>query len=201
MTWGAGLPGSGSPDSVSNSSPSRAARKSLERKLSARACSMSRSVDEAWLREGVASHLPSHLVGRSGPLLGPNRPHPHVGRLPRIGPLLPHARAGPVQKRRAARPHPDRRHLAQTHGPGLGAEGLDITAVMSLVLAKQILDTSVGDVLPSIEALRVAGQQDLHTVTSPLRDLGGVDARVEPGRQCRVPSAEGRTGGSRAARR
>ncbi|WP_143204879.1 hypothetical protein [Streptomyces sp. CB02009] len=32
----------------------------------------------------------------------------------------------------------------------------------TLVLAKKILNTPVGDILASVEALRVAGQQDLH---------------------------------------
>ncbi|MDQ0763887.1 hypothetical protein QFZ32_003067 [Streptomyces canus] len=53
----------------------------------------------------------------------------------------------------------------------------------SLVLAKQVLDAPVGDVLPSVEALRVAGQQDLNAVAGALGNLGGVNAGVEPRRQ------------------
>lgn len=36
----------------------------------------------------------------------------------------------------------------------------------SLVFAKEVLNTPVGNVLPSVEALRVAGQQDLHAVAA-----------------------------------
>ncbi|MDQ0907623.1 hypothetical protein QFZ22_003608 [Streptomyces canus] len=53
----------------------------------------------------------------------------------------------------------------------------------SLVLAKQVLDAPVGDVLPSVEALRVAGQQDLNAVAGALGNLGGVNTGVEPRRQ------------------
>lgn len=38
--------------------------------------------------------------------------------------------------------------------------------VVSLVLAEQVLDTPVRNVLPSVEALRVAGQQDLNAIAS-----------------------------------
>ena len=56
-----------------------------------------------------------------------------------------------------------------------------------LVLAKQILDTPVGYVLPSVKALRVADQQHLDAVAGSLSHLGGVDSGVEPGGKRRVP--------------
>ena len=54
------------------------------------------------------------------------------------------------------------------------------------VLAKQVLNTPVGNVLPSVEALRVPGQQDLNAVSGTLGHLGRVDAGIEPRRQRRV---------------
>ncbi len=58
--------------------------------------------------------------------------------------------------------------------------------VVSLVLAEQVLDAPVGDVLPSVEALRVAGQQDLNAVAGALGDLGG----IHPPALSHVDSAE-----------
>lgn len=58
---------------------------------------------------------------------------------------------------------------------------------MSLVLAEQGVDATVGDVLPSVKALRVAGQQDLNAVAGALGDLSRVDPGIEPRRQRRVP--------------
>lgn len=54
--------------------------------------------------------------------------------------------------------------------------------VVSLVLAEQVLDAPVGDVLPSVEALRVPGQQDLNAVAGALGNLGRVGSCVEPRR-------------------
>src|SRR5689334_14652101 len=62
-----------------------------------------------------------------------------------------------------------------------------LVQVVSLVLAEQVLDTPVRNVLPSVEALRVAGQQDLNAIASALGDLGRVDPGIEPRRQRRVP--------------
>src|SRR5689334_10066930 len=64
---------------------------------------------------------------------------------------------------------------------------LDAVRWVLVVLAKQILDAPVGDVLPPVEALRVAGEQYLNAVAGALGHLGRVDAGVEPRRQRRVP--------------
>ncbi|KQW10398.1 hypothetical protein ASD08_38040 [Streptomyces sp. Root369] len=58
---------------------------------------------------------------------------------------------------------------------------------MIILLAQQLFDLVVGDLLPTVDALRVAAKQDLDAVARTFGDLGCVDPGVEPSRQRRVP--------------
>src|SRR5690606_38148534 len=58
---------------------------------------------------------------------------------------------------------------------------------VSLVLAQQLFDLAIDDLLPPVDALCVPAQQDLHAVACAGGDLGRVDTGVEPGGQRRVP--------------
>lgn len=66
--------------------------------------------------------------------------------------------------------------------PGASVSAWDV----SLVFAKQFLDTPVGNVLPPVQAFRKAGQKDRNAVAGTLGHLGRVDTGVEPRRQRRV---------------
>jgi hypothetical protein len=65
-----------------------------------------------------------------------------------------------------------------------------------IVPVQQLFDLAVGGLLATVDALRVATQQDLNAVARALGHLGRVDAGVEPRRQRRVPKVV-RTGRER----
>ena len=66
-------------------------------------------------------------------------------------------------------------------GPGAGP------VLLAVILAEEFGDPPVGDVLPTVEALGVPAQEHFNAVARALRNLGGVHASVEPGRQSGVP--------------
>ncbi|SHH95494.1 hypothetical protein SAMN05444521_2827 [Streptomyces sp. 3214.6] len=94
-----------------------------------------------------------------------SRPARSVGPQPRCpgnraGCRIRCCRPPPTQDRALGRPRMCPRGKYETPGH-----------TRSLVFTKQVLDTPVGDALPSVEALRVAGQQDLDSFADTL----GVD--------------------------
>lgn len=69
----------------------------------------------------------------------------------------------------------------------MGSGPIAVPVLLAAVLSKELRDPAIDNVLSPVEALRVPAEEHLDAVARALRNLGGVHAGVEPGRQRRVP--------------